>query len=428
MAHTEERDIRQERNVANSVEETHCVTEQQTTAQETRCSANALNGAAQRPSPSEQLALFPRALTHHLTTYLSSPTSVFNPANKQAKLSEQGTTRVTVDPRDGNSTRSTRSHTPREAVAGSNARTQRLPQRSGRNATDSLRGTTPGIDARQHVQGHGYSELNFGAFDDGEIEELDDSDDTYAHDHGYPELIRGNPHAQRIVELKDTGSNEDLENSNQHGDSEGLGKSCSSISQPAYPSTSLFVDSPVERALAHTGERDNRHETNTQKPVEETRRVRGQHATVQEPKCQPDSSKPIAQKPASLGHSSASTSYTATKRAKQPQGATQAKIDARGNTSARPTRPSAQGKAVAIPSSQIQPKRAEQKYLGTKTTGVGAGQTSTAARRTQTTGTVVTTPSKPNKQLEPEDREVIPARTTRTQTSRTNATVKKAWR
>ncbi|KAJ8075439.1 hypothetical protein PM082_019777 [Marasmius tenuissimus] len=255
----------------------------------------------------------------------------------------------------------------------------------------------------------------------------------YAQDHGYPELIWGDPHAREIVELKDTDSDEDLEDSNQHGDLEELDESCSSISQPAYPSTSLSVDLPVECVLAHTGEKDRRHETNAQKSVEETRRVRGQHSRVQETKCRPDSSKPIAQKPAPLGHSPTSVSYTATKRAKQSQGTTRAKIDARDNTSARITRPPGQGKAAAISNTQIQLKRAAQKSLRTRTIGVGAGQTSTAARRTQTAG--ITTPRKPKKQPEPEDGEVTPAkpsptpaRTTRIQTSRTNATVKKAWR
>ncbi|KAJ8075411.1 hypothetical protein PM082_019749 [Marasmius tenuissimus] len=77
----------------------------------------------------------------------------------------------------------------------------------------------------------------------------------YAQDHGYPELIWGDPHAQRIVELKDMNGDEDLEDSNQHGDSEELDESCSSIPQPAYLSTSLFVDLSVERVLAHTEEK-----------------------------------------------------------------------------------------------------------------------------------------------------------------------------
>ncbi|KAJ8075416.1 hypothetical protein PM082_019754 [Marasmius tenuissimus] len=133
--------------------------------------------------------------------------------------------------------------------------------------------------------------------------------------------------------------------------------------------------------------------------------------------------------------SSTSVSYTATKRAKKSQGTTRVKIDAHDETSARPTRPPAQGKAAAISNSQTQPKRAAQKSLGTKTTGADAGQTSTPARRTQTAGRVVTTPSKPKKQPEPEDREVTPvkpspapARTMGTQTTHPNATVKKAWR
>ncbi|KAJ8075380.1 hypothetical protein PM082_019718 [Marasmius tenuissimus] len=68
----------------------------------------------------------------------------------------------------------------------------------------------------------------------------------YAQAHGYPELIWGDPHARRITELENTDSDEDLENSNQHEDSEELDESWSSISQPAYPSTSLLVDLPVE--------------------------------------------------------------------------------------------------------------------------------------------------------------------------------------
>ncbi|KAJ8075421.1 hypothetical protein PM082_019759 [Marasmius tenuissimus] len=277
----------------------------------------------------------------------------------------------------------------------------------------------------------------------------------YAQDHGYPELIWGDPHARRIVELEDTDSDEDFEDFSQHGDSEELDRSCSSVSQPAYPSTSLLVDLPVERALAHAGEQflNSRHETNTDKSVEETRRVRGQHFAVQDTKCQPDSSKPIAQKQTPLRHFPTYVSYTATKRAKQSQGTTRAKMDACNNIFARTARPPAQGMAAAISNSQTQPKRAAQKFPGTKTTGVGAGQTSTPARRyepicqiagtyhptsrlsTQTAGRVVITPSKLTKQPEPEDREVTPAkpspapaRTTRTQTTRTNATVKKAWR
>ncbi|KAL0057396.1 hypothetical protein AAF712_015963 [Marasmius tenuissimus] len=232
----------------------------------------------------------------------------------------------------------------------------------------------------------------------------------YAQDHGYPELIWADPYARRIMELKDMHSDEDLEDSNQHGSSEELDEFCSSIYQPAYPSTSLFVDLPVERVLAHTGERDIHHETNAQKSMAETRRVREQHARVQEAKSRSDSSEPIAQKPAPLGHSPTSVSYTVTKRAEQLQRATRAKTDARDDTSTRTTRPPAQGKAAAISNSQTQPKRATQKSLGTKTTGVGAGQTSTAARRTQAASRVVTTPSKPNKQPEPEDREVTPAK------------------
>ncbi|KAL0057961.1 hypothetical protein AAF712_015381, partial [Marasmius tenuissimus] len=62
------------------------------------------------------------------------------------------------------------------------------------------------------------------------------------------------PHARRIVELIDMDSDEDLEDSDQHGDLEEPDESYSSITQPAYPPTSILVDLPVERALAHTGE------------------------------------------------------------------------------------------------------------------------------------------------------------------------------
>ncbi|KAJ8075459.1 hypothetical protein PM082_019797 [Marasmius tenuissimus] len=244
----------------------------------------------------------------------------------------------------------------------------------------------------------------------------------YAQDHGYPELIwvfgSGDPYARRIVELKNTGSNEDLEDSNQHGDSEELDEFCSSISQPAYPSTSLFVDTSAGCALAHTGDQDNRHEASAQKSVEETRRIRGQHATVQETKCQSDSSKPITQKSAPLEHSPTFMSYTATKRAKRPQGTTRVKIDARDETSAHATRPPAQGKAAAISKSQIQPKRTAHKSFETMTSGVGAGQTFTAAQCSLTiVSELATKRPKPSDQgtesLGGDSRDYTPVRPTR---------------
>ncbi|KAL0061599.1 hypothetical protein AAF712_011568 [Marasmius tenuissimus] len=82
-----------------------------------------------------------------------------------------------------------------------------------------------------------------------------------------------------------------------------------------------------------------------------------------------------------------------------------------------PTREN-KGKVVAISNSQIQPKRAAQKSLGTKTTGVGAGQTSTAAQCSPTiVSDLATRRPKPSdqgtKSLGEDFRDYTPGRPTR---------------
>ncbi|KAJ8075346.1 hypothetical protein PM082_019684 [Marasmius tenuissimus] len=204
----------------------------------------------------------------------------------------------------------------------------------------------------------------------------------YAQDHGYPELIWGDPHARTIIELEDTDSDEDLENSNQHGDSEELDESCSSISQPAYPSTSLFVDLPVEHALACTGEQDTRHETTVQNSVEETRRIRGQHSTVQETRCQSNTSKDAnaTQRLTPSGRSLTSVSNLAYKQPKSSeQETTRETVDSRGDISTRPTRSQTPREAIAGFNAQTQRSCRESEWktmgsLGEKTPGVGARQ------------------------------------------------------
>ncbi|KAJ8075342.1 hypothetical protein PM082_019680 [Marasmius tenuissimus] len=176
----------------------------------------------------------------------------------------------------------------------------------------------------------------------------------YARDHGYPELIWGDPHARTIMELEDTDSDEDLENSNQHGDSEELDESCSSIFPPEYPSTSSVVDLPVERALAYTEKQDTRHETNVQNSVEETRRIRGQHSTVQETRCQTITSKDAPQRLTPF-NSPTSVSNLAYKQPKpSEQGTTRETVDSRGDTSTRPTRSQTPREAMAGFNAQTQ--------------------------------------------------------------------------
>ncbi|KAJ8075423.1 hypothetical protein PM082_019761 [Marasmius tenuissimus] len=202
----------------------------------------------------------------------------------------------------------------------------------------------------------------------------------YAQDHGYPELIWGDPHARRIVELEDTDSDEDLENSNQYGDSEELDESCSSISQPAYPSTSLFVDLPVERVLAYTGGQDTRHETSVQNSVEETRRVRGQHSTVQETRGQSNTSKNVIQRltPSKRFPTSLSNSENKDPKSSE-QETTRETVDSCGDTSTRPTRSQTPREAIAGFNAQTQRSSRESEWktmgsLGEKTPGVGARQ------------------------------------------------------
>ncbi|KAJ8075417.1 hypothetical protein PM082_019755 [Marasmius tenuissimus] len=202
----------------------------------------------------------------------------------------------------------------------------------------------------------------------------------YAQDHGYPELIWSDPHARRIVELKDTDSDEDLENSNQHGDSEELDESCSSIFQPEYPSTSSVVDLPVERALAYTEKQDTRHETNAQNSVEETRRIRGQHFTVQETRCQTITSKDAPQRLTPSKRSPTSVSNLANKDPKSSeQETTRETVDSCGDTSTRPTRCQTPREAIAGFNAQTQRSSQESEWktmgsLGEKTPGVGARQ------------------------------------------------------
>ncbi|KAJ8075333.1 hypothetical protein PM082_019671 [Marasmius tenuissimus] len=219
----------------------------------------------------------------------------------------------------------------------------------------------------------------------------------YAQDHGYPELIRGDPHNQRTEVLEDTDSNEDLRDSDENGGlEEDESKPYSSISQHTSSLASLLVNPPVESGITHSGERDGRQETNAGSSVEETRRVRGQHPTVQKSRFEPDLSKPIAQKPAPIGHSMTSVSCMATKRPKQSQGATRIKIYGCNDTSARPAWPQTRGKAIAMVSPRPQPKLVEQKFFGTKSVHTGIGQNHTPARRSVTT--VATKQPKPSDQ------------------------------
>ncbi|KAJ8075458.1 hypothetical protein PM082_019796 [Marasmius tenuissimus] len=201
-----------------------------------------------------------------------------------------------------------------------------------------------------------------------------------AQDHGYPELIWGDPHARRIVELKDTDSDEDFEDLNQHGDLEELDESCSSISQPEYPSTSLFVDLPVERVLAYTEKQDTRHETNAQNSVEETRRIRGKHSTVQETRCQTITSKDAPQRLTPSKRSPTSVSNLAYKQPKpSEQGTTRETADSRGDTSTRPTRSQTPREAIAGSNAQTQRLFRDSEWkttgtLGKRTPEVGARQ------------------------------------------------------
>ncbi|KAL0061593.1 hypothetical protein AAF712_011562 [Marasmius tenuissimus] len=182
------------------------------------------------------------------------------------------------------------------------------------------------------------------------------------------------------MELEDTDSDDDLENSNQHGDSEELDESCSSISQPAYPSTSLLVDLPVEHALAYTGGQDTRHETNVQNSVEERCRIRGQHSTVQETRCQTITSKDVIQRLTPSKRFPTSLSNSANKDPKSSeQETTRETVDSCGDTSTRPTRSQTPREAIAGFNAQIQPSSRESEWktmgsLGGETPGVGARQ------------------------------------------------------
>ncbi|KAL0057119.1 hypothetical protein AAF712_016254, partial [Marasmius tenuissimus] len=57
----------------------------------------------------------------------------------------------------------------------------------------------------------------------------------YARDHGYPEMIRGDPHDKRMVELKDSDDDEPSP----------------SISQFTSPSTFSLVDTPTNSEVVH---------------------------------------------------------------------------------------------------------------------------------------------------------------------------------
>ncbi|KAL0057960.1 hypothetical protein AAF712_015380 [Marasmius tenuissimus] len=84
---------------------------------------------------------------------------------------------------------------------------------------------------------------------------------------------------------------------------------------------------------------------------------------------------------------------------------------------------------------QAKPKIVEQQSLGTKAAGVSVREKPTPARHTRTAGKAIVTPNKPKEQSKQEDPKVTlanptpsSARTTRSQTTRTNETAKKSWR
>ncbi|KAK1217615.1 hypothetical protein PQX77_019728, partial [Marasmius sp. AFHP31] len=95
----------------------------------------------------------------------------------------------------------------------------------------------------------------------------------YAQDHGYPELIWGDPHDHRIEEAEEMNSNDDWENSGKHVDSKKLdeNKPCSSTSQHKSSSPLLLVDPPLEGMSAYFGDRDILHARNMESSVEEIR-------------------------------------------------------------------------------------------------------------------------------------------------------------
>ncbi|KAK1216011.1 hypothetical protein PQX77_021361 [Marasmius sp. AFHP31] len=182
----------------------------------------------------------------------------------------------------------------------------------------------------------------------------------YARDHGYPELIWGDPHDRRI-ELYYTDSDEDLEDSNEHGDSQVSDKNqpCFSTSQHTSSAASSLVDPPVKGASTHLIVRDTPCMENS---GEETRRVERQQTRVQETARQADSSKDLTQR-SNLNKHSLTVRPT---RPNPSQGATGVPVDSHLDTSTLPTRPQAPAKAVTASNPRAQPKKVQERSLRTK--------------------------------------------------------------
>ncbi|KAK1221459.1 hypothetical protein PQX77_015739, partial [Marasmius sp. AFHP31] len=120
----------------------------------------------------------------------------------------------------------------------------------------------------------------------------------YTQDHGYPELIWGDPHNQRNEELEDMDSDEDLESSDEHEDSEELGEneSCSTTSQYTSSSAFLLVALRVKGTLMHLGDRHILHARDMESSVEERHRVKQQQTRVQKTAHQANTLRDVAQK------------------------------------------------------------------------------------------------------------------------------------
>ncbi|KAK1228289.1 hypothetical protein PQX77_008672, partial [Marasmius sp. AFHP31] len=214
----------------------------------------------------------------------------------------------------------------------------------------------------------------------------------YTRDHGYPELIWGDPHDRRIEEAEEMNSNDDWENLGKHGDSKNLdeNKPCSSTSQHKSLSPLLLVDPPLDGMSAYFGDRDILHARNMESSVEETRCFEQQIAR------HANRSKDVAQKSnpnklfSTFGFDPSNPS----------QGAIGVPVDSYHNAFTRLTPPQTAAKAVAMSSRRAQPKTAQVKFFRSKTAVVGMGEKATPARRCSACGFGLSKPSEGSKSLE----------------------------
>ncbi|KAK1227828.1 hypothetical protein PQX77_009156 [Marasmius sp. AFHP31] len=213
----------------------------------------------------------------------------------------------------------------------------------------------------------------------------------YAQDHGYPELICGDPHSQRIEVLETTDSNEDLKDSDQHGDSEESDedKPCPSTPQYTSPSAFLLTNFSVGGAAAHLEDRDILHARNMENSVEETRCVKQQQVRVQETASQVNKSKDVAQKSNPHKH----FPVFGSDQSSSSRGTTRVLVDSHHVTSTRLAQPQPPTQAVTVSSPRAHPQKAAQKSPRTNAAAGGIGGKSTPARCSPTYGSSLSKPS-----------------------------------